>query len=90
MFSADFRFRAEGEKATSRAEPSWKSVSSSSGSSQLGSDSSLLNIFELVFPKGFSHQKTTDIIVVKKSMKAKFPPIFVLSQLIIIKNLITI
>ena len=38
---ADFWFRAEEEKVTSRAEPSWKSFSLSSGSSQLGSDSSL-------------------------------------------------
>ena len=37
-FSANFRFRAEWKKA----EPSWKSFSSSYGSSQLGSDSSLL------------------------------------------------
>ena len=40
-FRAEFFFRADGEKATSRAEPSWKSFSSSYGASQLGSDSSL-------------------------------------------------
>ena len=40
-FRAEFFFRADGEKATSRAEPSWKSFSSSYGSSQLGSGSSL-------------------------------------------------
>ena len=37
-FRAEFFFRADGEKATSRAEPSWKLFSSS----QLGSGSSLL------------------------------------------------
>ena len=50
-FSADFRFRAGGKKVTSWAESSWKSFSSSSGSSQLGSDSSLVisdfKIFQL-------------------------------------------
>jgi hypothetical protein len=34
--------QAEGKKVTSWAEPSWKSFNSSSGSSQLGSDSSLV------------------------------------------------
>ena len=41
LVSVNFRFRAEEKKVTSRAEPSWKSFSSSSGSSQVGSDSSL-------------------------------------------------
>ena len=45
-FSANFWFRAEGKKVTSRAEPSWKSFSSSSGSSQLSSDSSLVGMYE--------------------------------------------
>ena len=40
-FLADFQFRAKGKKVTSRAETSWNSFSSSSGSSKLGSDSSL-------------------------------------------------
>ena len=42
---ANFRFRAEWKKVTSRAEPSWKSFSSSYGSSQLGSDSSLEEMY---------------------------------------------
>ena len=42
LISANYRFWAEEKKATIRAEPSWKSFSSSSGLSQLGSDSSLL------------------------------------------------
>ena len=41
-FSVNFQFRAEVKKVTSRAEPSWKSFSSSYGSSQLGSGSSLI------------------------------------------------
>ena len=40
LVSANFWFRAEEKKATRRAESSWKSFSSSCGSSQLGSDSS--------------------------------------------------
>ena len=35
------------KKVTSRAEPSWKFFSSSYGSSQLGSDSSLLTTFQV-------------------------------------------
>ena len=44
--SARFRpiFYFELKEKRSRAEPSWKSFSSSSGSSQLGSDSSLVGI----------------------------------------------
>ena len=42
-FLANFQFRAEVKKVTSRAEPSWKSFSSSYDSSQLGSDSSLMS-----------------------------------------------
>ena len=38
----NFQFRAEVKKVTSQAELSWKTFSSSYGSSQLGSDSSLI------------------------------------------------
>ena len=41
LFLANFRYRAEGKKVTSRAEPSWTSFSSSSGSRQLSSVSLL-------------------------------------------------
>ena len=40
---ANFQFWAEGKKVTSQAEPSWKSFSS--GSNQLGSNSSLLSAY---------------------------------------------
>ena len=42
-FRPIFNFELKGKR--SRAEPSWKSFSSSSGSSQLGSDSSLLLMY---------------------------------------------
>ena len=40
-FRTEIKFSSWREKAMSRAEPSWKSFSSSYGSSQLGSESSL-------------------------------------------------
>ena len=49
---ANFRFRAEWKKVTSRAEPSWKSFSSSYGSSQLGSGSSLVVMCGSSWPAG--------------------------------------
>ena len=42
LFSVNFQFQAEVKKVTSWAKPSWKSFSSSYGSGQFGSDSSLL------------------------------------------------
>ena len=56
---ADFQFRAEGKKVTSRANTSWKSFSSSSGSSKLSSDSSLLI---------FTHFYRTVLTHVEKSL----------------------
>ena len=44
-FLPDFSFPAEWKKVTSWAKPSWKTFSSSYGSNQLGSDSSLLASF---------------------------------------------
>ena len=49
-FRAEKKVRAEGKKVTSRVEPSWKYFSSSYGSSQLGSDSSLEFRYEKQFP----------------------------------------
>ena len=64
LVSAIFWFRAESKKVTSQSEPSWKSFSSSYGSSQLGSDSSL--IFSRNKPMDFKTWKFHSNLVTRR------------------------